>query len=819
MRSKQYESKLAALTIINSALQKENGKIKRDLARSAAPPTDAEEEIQELQEEFAVRLASADRTAEGLRAEKASLSLQLQHFAAGSASSESKLAELTATVDSLREEGEALSKKNGELEAAVRRSRASTRDLEADREKLTARVRALEAQLLDTEERLGKRGAEASSQVDFLEAELASALAQAKRSVADARREAAESAARAESEAARGGEALLAASRERESLLSSSLHEMGSTMAAREEEWAGREEAFRRQLQQLSERCHALEGEAQDSSASAGDATRPLLKQIGSMAAAAAAAAAAAEGAEVRMAERLAAAQSDAAVAADSARAASSRAVSSESTCAAAQRSAAAAAAACAEAQADAQACEGRVQATTAELRAAREGLAAVVASAAAAGVEAEGARQALSERVWDSEQRARALLTERDELMRRLSSLAVKAAAPAALQAHPAPHAGRQQPPPHTTGSAAGPGSTTRARQDPLGSGLARHGRAAAAAVGQWQPTVDPAHPELPSSHLSPHPPQPHSQQQPSGTPNNGQGHPHKAGGPRANSSQGHGSSYGSSYGLDEQTDSSGSSGTHPPTHSHPNASPHAATAPHTQPPTGTSNHPHARSSQPASRPQHNDPQGSGQGGGGWDGGASHPEVEGSPGELDDLLASFQRSAATQSQQQQQQQQQQLVAAASGDVGGAGLHTTAGLGRTLALLAARLRLSEHARDDAAEQLLRAMQRADAAEAGAAAAEGATREAAALRAKVDVALELLGERNERIEAMEEDISDMRAIFHSQLEVCVGQLNSLMSTAAAAAAAASHSGPQQGQSSPTPTRTPTPALPSPTSHDT
>lgn len=47
----------------------------------------------------------------------------------------------------------------------MRKSRASTRDLEADREKLTARVKALEAQLLDTEEQLGKRGAEAISQV------------------------------------------------------------------------------------------------------------------------------------------------------------------------------------------------------------------------------------------------------------------------------------------------------------------------------------------------------------------------------------------------------------------------------------------------------------------------------------------------------------------------------------------------------------------------------------------------------------------------------------------------------------------------------
>ncbi len=32
-----------------------------------------------------------------------------------------------------------------------------------------------------------------------------------------------------------------------------------------------------------------------------------------------------------------------------------------------------------------------------------------------------------------------------------------------------------------------------------------------------------------------------------------------------------------------------------------------------------------------------------------------------------------------------------------------------------------------------------------------------------------------GERNERVEQLEEDIEDMRRIFHEQLEVCVDQL--------------------------------------------
>lgn len=40
-RVKQYESKLAALNAINSALQKENDKLRKDLARASMPTTDA----------------------------------------------------------------------------------------------------------------------------------------------------------------------------------------------------------------------------------------------------------------------------------------------------------------------------------------------------------------------------------------------------------------------------------------------------------------------------------------------------------------------------------------------------------------------------------------------------------------------------------------------------------------------------------------------------------------------------------------------------------------------------------------------------------
>eukprot|EP00983_Pelagomonas_calceolata_P107469 1159346-Pelagomonas_calceolata.AAC.2 len=58
---KQFEGKLAALQAINQGLQKENDKLRRELARIDAPPTDAEEELEELKEEFQARLGAQDR--------------------------------------------------------------------------------------------------------------------------------------------------------------------------------------------------------------------------------------------------------------------------------------------------------------------------------------------------------------------------------------------------------------------------------------------------------------------------------------------------------------------------------------------------------------------------------------------------------------------------------------------------------------------------------------------------------------------------------------------------------------------------------------
>ena len=64
-----------------------------------------------------------------------------------------------------REEGDNLSRKNGELEAAVRKLRSGGHDLEDERDKLATRVKALESQLLEAQERAEKAANEASTQV------------------------------------------------------------------------------------------------------------------------------------------------------------------------------------------------------------------------------------------------------------------------------------------------------------------------------------------------------------------------------------------------------------------------------------------------------------------------------------------------------------------------------------------------------------------------------------------------------------------------------------------------------------------------------
>ena len=71
-----------------------------------------------------------------------------------------------------REEGETLSRRNGELEAQVRKMRSAERESEAERGKLAARIASLEDQLATTGEAAHSATREAGLQLEELEAEV-----------------------------------------------------------------------------------------------------------------------------------------------------------------------------------------------------------------------------------------------------------------------------------------------------------------------------------------------------------------------------------------------------------------------------------------------------------------------------------------------------------------------------------------------------------------------------------------------------------------------------------------------------------------------
>lgn len=67
-RVRFYEGKLATLTIINGALQTENEELRERIAAADEPTSNAEEELQDLKEEFTRRLGAAQKTISDLKA-------------------------------------------------------------------------------------------------------------------------------------------------------------------------------------------------------------------------------------------------------------------------------------------------------------------------------------------------------------------------------------------------------------------------------------------------------------------------------------------------------------------------------------------------------------------------------------------------------------------------------------------------------------------------------------------------------------------------------------------------------------------------------
>ncbi|DBA80110.1 TPA: TATA element modulatory factor 1, variant 2 [Trebouxia sp. C0005] len=121
-----------------------------------------------------------------------------------------------------------------------------------------------------------------------LEAQLESAISHSKRQVAAAQRQASEAIQKAEAAAAKGGAEAVAGSVERETAMNKNLAGLRVDLEAAEASWAKKEATLRREVGRLQDQIHTLEAEKAELAVSASEATKPLLRQLESMAAQAA---------------------------------------------------------------------------------------------------------------------------------------------------------------------------------------------------------------------------------------------------------------------------------------------------------------------------------------------------------------------------------------------------------------------------------------------------------------------------------------------------------------------------------------------------
>ncbi|CAI6011375.1 unnamed protein product [Closterium sp. NIES-65] len=80
------------------------------------------------------------------------------------------------------------------------------------------------------------------------------------------------------------------------------------------------------------------------------------------------------------------------------------------------------------------------------------------------------------------------------------------------------------------------------------------------------------------------------------------------------------------------------------------------------------------------------------------------------------------------------------------------------------------------ARDATADELLRVSQRLLALEKEQVAVPALEAELAGLRARHEVALVMVGERNERVDELEADLADVRALYKEQVALLAGQVD-------------------------------------------
>ncbi|GMH35469.1 hypothetical protein BSKO_03337 [Bryopsis sp. KO-2023] len=268
-KAKQYEVRLATITTINNALQSENEELRERLDQAEAPKTVAEEELNELREEFARRLGALDRNVAELKTERENLRFQLEEESEKTGQAEGSLAAKENEVKKLRGEVKKLTEAKNSFNSTAKKAKSAKHELEGEKEALAARVAALEFELSDVRAKADAQAEESATKIS----ELRNAADEAERSARNA-------VLKADSEALEKGEQLEAAVRERESMLMSNLQAMRADYERSSFQWEQKEKKLKREVADLEGRIQEYEIERVSVQSQASDCTKPLLKQL-----------------------------------------------------------------------------------------------------------------------------------------------------------------------------------------------------------------------------------------------------------------------------------------------------------------------------------------------------------------------------------------------------------------------------------------------------------------------------------------------------------------------------------------------------------
>ncbi|KAL9262239.1 Golgin putative 5-like protein [Drosera capensis] len=239
----------------------------------------SEAEIESLREEYHQRVATLERKMYAVTKERDTLRRDQSKKSDAAA----LLKEKDEIISQVMAEGEELSKKQAAQEATIRKLRAQIRELEEEKKGLATKlqieenkVESIKKDKAATEkvlqETIEKHQAELAAQKDYYTAAL------------NAAKEAeALSEARANNEARTELEGRLREAEERETILVQAIEELRQTLSRSEQQANFKEDALRRDIEDLQNRYQASERRCEELVMQLPESTRPLLRQIEAM--------------------------------------------------------------------------------------------------------------------------------------------------------------------------------------------------------------------------------------------------------------------------------------------------------------------------------------------------------------------------------------------------------------------------------------------------------------------------------------------------------------------------------------------------------